>query len=128
MAYYYHMPTDCPLCPDNHLLKTDILYQSENAYLIVAINFPGHYLIIPKTHVENIVDLPDGWWADFKQVFAHLPDAPSSYNLSLNYGRPAGQTAKHLHFWIVPRAEDTASAAKGLATLVREYGQGSAKD
>jgi diadenosine tetraphosphate (Ap4A) HIT family hydrolase len=61
------------------------------------------------------------WWADFKEMFDHIEQLPENYNITLNIGHAAGQTVKHLHFWIVPRSEEGPAAGKGLATLARDF-------
>lgn len=45
---------------------------------------------------------------------------PEDYNISLNIGKLAGQTVKHLHFWVIPRYADTPSTGKGLACLIKD--------
>ena len=113
-------PTDCPFCRVNGLLKGDVVAETKQAFLI-EFNFgKGYYLIVPDAHAESLQDLPDNWWADFKQLLGKVPDLASEYNLSLNYGKNAGQTVKHLHFWIVPRSGGKPSSGKGLAGFIKE--------
>jgi tRNA threonylcarbamoyl adenosine modification protein (Sua5/YciO/YrdC/YwlC family) len=111
-------PDDCPFCLSNNDLKADILYQDGDIFITTAASVPGTYLIIPKIHIEEFTDLPDDWWKHIKQALRKLPEVPKAYNISVNYGKPAGQSIKHLHFWIVPRAEGHASSGKGLAGLI----------
>jgi diadenosine tetraphosphate (Ap4A) HIT family hydrolase len=109
---------DCPFCLDNNLLRENILSETSDGFLIKAQGSDGNFLIVPKTHVESPDDLPDAWWAEFKQLFLQAPGARDHYNLSLNVGERAGQTVKHLHFWIIPRLEGRPSSGKGLAGLI----------
>jgi diadenosine tetraphosphate (Ap4A) HIT family hydrolase len=111
---------DCPFCRDNNLLGSTVIATSANAYLIENNQFPGSYLIVPSLHIESLADLPDMWWSDVKTLLAQVPNLPSDYNLSLNIGRPAGQTIKHLHLWIVPRLAGEPASGKGLARLIAE--------
>ena len=113
------MLDDCPFCLPNGLLRGEILAETDAGFLIKNETFPECYLIVPKNHTEAITGLPDDWWFDFKRLVAQLPQQPESFNLSLNFGKAAGQTVEHLHFWIVPRRNDQPSAGKGLATLIR---------
>ena len=115
--------TDCPFCLDNHLLKSNILFETTGGFLIEALGSEGNYLVVPKTHAENPQDLPDDWWAHFKQLFNKVPVAKDHYNISLNVGQHAGQTVKHLHFWIIPRQPGLPSSGKGLAALVSSANQ-----
>jgi diadenosine tetraphosphate (Ap4A) HIT family hydrolase len=109
---------DCPLCLDNKLFKSEILAENDGAYLCPTSKVPGNYLIIPKPHVEEPTKLPNDWWQDFKELLAQVPEPPSDYNISLNVGKLAGQTLKHLHFWIIPRKAGSPNEGKGLAILV----------
>jgi diadenosine tetraphosphate (Ap4A) HIT family hydrolase len=114
---------NCPFCLENRLLKSDILHETDDGFLILALGNQGNYLIIPKMHVEDPGDLPDNWWADFKQLLAKVPIDRAHYNLSLNVGQHAGQTLKHLHFWVIPRRAGLPTSGKGLATLVADQNQ-----
>lgn len=113
-------PADCPFCRSNILLRGEVLAETKQGFLIEANFGKGQYLIIPNAHIEALQDLPDNWWADFKQLLAKIPDLKSDYNLSLNYGKNAGQTVKHLHFWIVPRPGGQPASGKGLAGLIAD--------
>jgi diadenosine tetraphosphate (Ap4A) HIT family hydrolase len=55
-----------------------------------------------------------------KLMLEHVPGLRGDYDLSLNIGRAAGQTVKHLHFCVIPRAEGRASSGKGMARLIEE--------
>lgn len=117
----YKTESNCPFCRGNNLLKTDILGETKNGYLIENSKSKGNYLIIPNAHVENMESLPNEWWTDLKTLIGQIPLQLSDYNLSLNYGEHAGQTLKHLHFWVIPRSISESSSGKGLASLIREY-------
>jgi len=109
---------DCPFCLSNGKFKGDILYQDDNLFLTHPMNDTSSLLIIPKMHAEQLSDLPDLWWKYFKHGLQNIPGRLADYNLALNYGEAAGQTVRHLHFWIVPRSPGKPSSGKGLATLV----------
>jgi L-threonylcarbamoyladenylate synthase len=108
----------CPFCLDNGKFKGPILYQNEHLFISRPIHDSNAFLVIPKLHVEQLLDLPDTWWKDFKRGLQNFPDVLTDYNLALNYGEVAGQTVRHLHFWIIPRQTGKASSGKGLATLL----------
>jgi diadenosine tetraphosphate (Ap4A) HIT family hydrolase len=110
---------NCPFCLENKLLNGAIIAKTDNGFLVEALGHEGCYLIIPAVHTEQITDLPDTWWQDFKELSPHVPGLSENYNISLNIGRVAGQTVKHLHFWIVPRYPDKPSSNTGLAGLIR---------
>lgn len=111
---------DCPLCPENGLLKEPVIAQTDAAYLIRALSSPGNFLIVPKIHTENPADLPADWWVAFAELLGKIPGLGKSYNISLNFGQPAGQTVAHVHFWVIPRAGGQAASGKGLARLIAE--------
>jgi diadenosine tetraphosphate (Ap4A) HIT family hydrolase len=110
----------CPFCLDNNLLVENILSENSDGFLIKAQGIEGSFLIVPKAHAESPNALPDTWWAGFKQLFARIPSENDHYNVSLNVGERAGQTVKHLHFWIIPRLPGKPSSGKGLAGLIRD--------
>ena len=109
---------NCPLCHNNNLLKVEVIAEVDGGYLIEAYNSPGNFLIIPADHIEESADLPDTWWATFKQLLAKVPEPLEHYNISLNFGKNAGQTLSHLHFWIIPRVGGTPASGRGLASLI----------
>lgn len=111
---------DCPFCLENNLFKGKIIATSAQGFLTTNTFAPGNFLIIPKTHTENLIDLPDSWWADVKELLAKVPELNGDFNFVINYGKSAGQSVKHLHFWAIPRASGKPSSGKGLARLIGE--------
>jgi diadenosine tetraphosphate (Ap4A) HIT family hydrolase len=116
-------PKPCLFCLDNGLLVGEVIATSAGAYLIEASSSTGNYLIIPRAHIESLLELPDAWWHEVKALLPQVPDLAESYNLSINIGKAAGQSMQHLHFWVVPRAEGQPASGKGLAKLVDEFNQ-----
>lgn len=122
---YSHSPKDydCPIClgiqgieNDKTLLKLqDIVYIDElvtafiNSFWIK--NNPGHVIVVPNTHYENIYDLPDHLGAHIhkvaKQVAIAMKKAYGCDGITtLQNNEPAGgQHAFHYHFHIFPRYE-----------------------
>lgn len=108
----------CPFCRVNGLLKGPVLGVSDGGYVIEAVSNPGNYLIIPETHVESLEELTDTWWSDMKEMLACVPVELEAYNVSVNMGRIAGQTVRHVHFWVIPRRDGSPSSGIGLAGLI----------
>jgi L-threonylcarbamoyladenylate synthase len=108
----------CPFCRTNGQLKGEIIYASDGAYLIESGSNAGCYLIIPETHIENLDELADTWWIEMKQVLNQIPNLAADFNISINIGKTAGQTVKHLHFWVIPRLEGQPASGKGFARLI----------
>lgn len=113
---------DCPFCLENNLLKGRILAETDGGYLLPPKgNEEGQgYLLIPKQHAESLLDLADDWWSHVKQLVPSIPDFPEQFNVNVNVGPDAGQSVKHLHFWIVPRISGLPSSGKGLLSLMSQ--------
>lgn len=110
--------TGCPFCLENNFFQGEVIATSTRAYLARNTFSPENYLIIPKLHIESPTHLPPTWWRDMETLFAHIPELKHDYNISLNNGRQAGQTVKHLCFWIVPRPAGHPSSGQGLVRLI----------
>jgi histidine triad (HIT) family protein len=70
----------------------------------------GHVLVVPKTHVDRLVDLPESEYPDFLRALAvvcrRVERLSRHYNVGLNQGSLAGQIVFHLHFHVIPRYGD----------------------
>jgi diadenosine tetraphosphate (Ap4A) HIT family hydrolase len=109
---------NCPFCLDNKLFEGEILARTPAAYLVANSFSPGNYLVIPTAHIEDPLQLPDDWWGAVKELLPQIADFPADYNLSLNLGRHAGQSVKHLHFWFIPRPAGHPASGRGLAGFI----------
>lgn len=72
----------------------------------------GHVLVVPKTHVDRLTDLPPGAYPGYlravTEVCRRVERLSSHYNVSMNQGELAGQIIFHMHFHVIPRyAEGT---------------------
>ncbi len=73
---------------------------------------PGHTMVIPRVHAENILDLPPEAvgpvFTAVKEVTNLLQRAlqPDGFTIGVNHGRVSGQTVDHLHIHIMPRWND----------------------
>lgn len=114
------MPKDCPFCVENG--KVVILCENDTAYLIDALDGQGsimhdRFLIIPKEHVESVLDLPSDWHRVMQQLLRdHFGQimAEGSFNLSFNQGQEAGQRVGHVHCWLIFRSKHSEGTATGL--------------
>jgi histidine triad (HIT) family protein len=133
---FSHSPADyvCPFCaiaagadnPYPYTQRSDVVYRNEHVTAFVNVrwwpNNPGHVLIIPNRHIENIYSLtPD--------IAVHVHEASRQVALAMKqaYGcegvstrqhnEPAGyQEVWHYHLHVFPRyAEDR------LYDLTREH-------
>lgn len=120
---YNHAPKDykCVLClpalgiesEDTMMKQADIFYKDDLVMAAVNSKFietnPGHIIIFPIKHYENIYDMPNN-------VLARVGELSKKIALALKTIRecdgvttmqhnepPAGQHALHFHFHILPR-------------------------
>jgi len=101
-----------PFC-SKELIAKQIYFESKHINVLYNIHpiLPGHSLLVPKRHVENIGELSEEEWKDIlKALDKVLPvllklysKGSSSYNLSFNVGPYSGRVISHLHMHIVPR-------------------------
>ena len=106
---------DCIFCK---IVKGEIpcakVYENHKyiAFLDITPVNPGHTLVIPKEHYEDLLNAPDeildGMLNDAKKVAKAVLKAvgADSFNLICNVGKTAGQAVAHLHIHIMPRFEN----------------------
>lgn len=107
--------SDCIFCK---IIAGDIpsttVYEDEKLKVIADINpaAPGHLLILPKAHAEDITALPDEALQAVTQMAKHLVAAEKEglgadgVNLVQNNGAAAGQSVAHFHLHVIPRYEN----------------------
>ncbi len=97
---------DCPFCR-----QKDVLLGNEFAYVIADVHpvNPGHLLVIPSRHVADFFETtPEEKLALFTlldEARRHLETkySPDGYNMGVNVGEVAEQTAMHVHIHLIPR-------------------------
>ncbi|MBB0243872.1 HIT domain-containing protein [Streptomyces alkaliphilus] len=98
---------NCPFCAIvAGRAPATVMRTWSDAIAIVPLNpvTPGHWLVIPRTHVPDAATDPGVSAAVMRraaEVIAHTGD---DCNLITSIGAPATQTVFHLHLHIVPRA------------------------
>jgi diadenosine tetraphosphate (Ap4A) HIT family hydrolase len=103
-------PQSCVFCN-----KEEELLVLETKYSFIQANkYPyggGHLLVIPKRHINTIIDLTTN---ERKDIFNLIDLAiyaidvfmnPKGYNIGCSVGRIAGESINHLHFHVLPRFE-----------------------
>lgn len=105
------------MCVFCRIIKGDLpaykVYEDERILAFLDINpvSPGHVLVIPKAHVEDIESAGSEDIAAIalviKEIGRRLREklACPAYNVSQNNGTAAGQEVPHLHFHLIPRYE-----------------------
>jgi len=107
-------PVKCILCAaKNKDPKVKIFEIFRNADFLVLLNLypynPGHILIVPIRHIENIEDLTENENRELmrliQQVILLLKRVynPHGFNIGFNIGRSSGASISHLHAHVVPR-------------------------
>ena len=118
---YNHEPNDyaCPFClllgghNDEYATQDDIVYQNEFATAKIApkwwVNNPGHVLVVPNEHYENIYNIPAEILAEVYKVVQKVAVAiRATYGCdgtsTRQHNEPAGnQDVWHLHVHVFPR-------------------------
>ncbi len=109
------MNSKCIFC---EIIKGNIpstkLYE-DNDVLAIADAFPcrdGHFIVIPKKHVQNIFEIEED---TLNKIFSVVKKICISYkkfnneiglNIVQNNGAVAGQTVNHFHVHIIPVLKD----------------------
>ncbi len=91
--------------------SAETLYANRHSVAILDINpiHFGHVLVIPRTHSETFLDVPEEELHDLilatKVVSQAIVDLlkPQGFNIFSNNGKAAGQSVLHVHFHVTPR-------------------------
>lgn len=98
--------SDCPFCKRIHAGEYDYRDTYNVAFRPLNPVTPGHFLVVPLTHVANALEAPH--YAGRAVRFAARLGAEmglDAFNLITSSGEAATQTVFHLHVHVVPRRE-----------------------
>ena len=79
------------------------------AFLDINPRNPGHTLVIPKKHIETVMDMSD---AEFGKIVKTVKDVVNAVkvgtsadgiSIGQSNGKAAGQVIPHVHFHVIPR-------------------------
>ncbi len=110
-------PKTCIFCntsKEELILSTKKVYLQTNKYPYGE----GHLLVIPKRHVNHIIDLTSKEreelfnLIDLSIYALDLYMKPQGYNIGCSVGDVAGESIKHLHFHVLPRYKGDVSWSK----------------
>lgn len=102
-------PDICPFCSEK-ILHTK--FDESNKFIAIyniAPILPGHSLIIPKKHVESLLDLTEEDLYEMVSFSRNVVKAllmafnVNAFNWTIQEGEEAGQTVSHLHLHLIPR-------------------------
>ena len=105
---------ECIFCKiANGEIPSATLYEDEKFRVILDLGpaTKGHALILPKSHYENLYELPEGLAGDAmvlaKKVITEMKEVLKcdGYNVVQNNGEAAGQTVFHFHMHLIPRRD-----------------------
>ena len=103
------MREDCIFCKiiNNEIPSTKV-YEDDTVIAFNDINpvAPVHILVVPKVHIENLMELEDNeLLAHIVEVIKHIAKEKGldqdGFRVVTNNGENAGQAVKHLHFHII---------------------------
>ncbi len=105
---------DCILCgirDRSEAVKNLEIFRSGN--FIISLNLypynPGHLMIFPRKHVEELEDLSEDELSEMNRLVIRSIKilreelAPGGFNIGFNLGEVSGASIRHLHQHIVPR-------------------------
>lgn len=107
--------SDCIFCKIiNKELPADFVYENDRivAFLDIHPNNPGHTLVVPKEHHEDLLETPDETLAEIlaktKIIASAIMNAVNAegFNSIFNTKPAAGQVIFHTHLHIIPRFSD----------------------
>lgn len=108
------MNKDCIFCKiANGEIPSKTLYEDESFRVILDLGpaTRGHALILPKTHADNLYELPENIALKVLPVAQKIATKMkeklncAGVNLVQNNGEAAGQTVMHFHMHVIPRYE-----------------------
>ena len=120
----HHEPAHylCPFCDwlagneTDYKQNSDIVFQDEKVTAFISpkwwINNPGHVIIIPNVHIENLYDMPDellgAIYSTAKRIAIAMRNSYGCDGTSTRqHNEPAGnQDVWHFHTHLFPRFDD----------------------
>ena len=104
--------TDCIFCKIiRGEVPSPVIYEDDEtfAFLSNGPDNPGHTLVIPKDHLENVYEMDEKHYGPMMQTVKKMAVAvkrgmnADGINVHMNNDGPAGQVVFHAHIHIIPR-------------------------
>jgi histidine triad (HIT) family protein len=87
--------------------------------------FPGHCLVLPRTHQETLLDLPEDALAPLFTVVQRLgramETALGAHGSFVAINNRVSQSVPHVHVHVVPRREKDGLFARGMVWTRKPY-------
>ena len=115
MMWYSTTYMDCLFCKiANGEIPSQKIYEDDYSFAFLDIKpvNPGHVLVIPKEHAQDMFEMSSESWGHVMKVVHKLAPAvlaatnADGINLVMNNRREAGQEVDHAHMHIIPRHAD----------------------
>lgn len=122
---FSHQPNDylCPFCDwlsgneTEYKQNSDVIFQNDTVTAFVSpkwwVNNPGHVIVIPNRHIENLYDITDEELSEVYRIVKQVAIAiRNSYEnctgtSTRQHNEPSGnQDVWHFHAYVFPRYED----------------------
>ncbi len=123
--------TNCIFCQivDRAVPAEIVIDQPEVVgFLDIRPVFKGHTLIVPRTHVDTLADLPADLLAPYfqtvQQVAAAMPQALDAQGTWVTMNNVVSQSVPHLHTHVVPRTKG--DGLRGFFWPRTKYAEGEA--
>ena len=107
-----YLMSDCLFCKIiNGEIPSTKVYEDEHVFAFMDIMplTKGHTLLIPKTHCQDLFEMPETVAANLYKAAPKVANAikaafnPLGLNTVNNNGAAAGQTVFHYHLHLIPR-------------------------
>jgi histidine triad (HIT) family protein len=102
----------CIFCSIINGANEGIIVYDNNYFLVLMDKYPisrGHTLVIPKTHYDNLLNMPQDEVGKLYSLVSIIAKAVVSavsadgFNIGQNNGKSANQIISHVHVHIIPR-------------------------
>jgi histidine triad (HIT) family protein len=98
----------CDIASNNAAAEVVFTDELSVAFLDIKPLFPGHCLLIPRAHVETLVDLPPGdvgpFFTNARSLARAVPRAMGAKGSFVAINNVVSQSVPHLHVHVVPRS------------------------
>ncbi len=103
---------NCLFCSIINKEKPAYIFYEDDAVVAFLDVFPhalGHTLVVPKRHMETMLELRDdelaSFWKGVRSALEvlHRSLKPDGFTIGINHGKVSGQAVEHLHIHLMPR-------------------------
>lgn len=108
------MTDSCLFCSIAKKEKSAFIIYEDDAVVAFLDIFPcamGHTVVVPKRHMETVLDMKENemqlFWTGVNHTLTLLQKklSPHGFTIGINHGKVSGQAVEHLHIHCIPRFE-----------------------